>query len=99
MTDTLTKAEIVENLIQKTGVKKVDAKKMVDFFFEFISESLSRGEDVKLSSFGNFEIQDKKARPGRNPRTKEDAQISARRIVVFKPGAKLKKRLLDSSVQ
>ena len=94
MSETLTKAEIADHLVQKTGVKKVEAKEMVDTFFEIISEALERGEHVKLSGFGNFELQDKKARPGRNPRTKEDAIISERRIVAFKAGAKLKARLI-----
>ena len=63
---------------------------MVDAFFDLIAQSLINGEDVKLSSFGNFQVRMKKARPGRNPRTGEEVPIEARRVVTFHASGKLK---------
>ncbi len=65
----------------------------VDLFFEEIRAALSSGEQVKLSGFGNFDLRDKNRRPGRNPKTGEEIPISARRVVTFRPGQKLKARV------
>ena len=89
----LTKAEVAENLYEKVGLSKRDAKDMVEVFFEEIRETLESGEQVKLSGFGNFDIREKKERPGRNPKTGEDIPISARKVVTFRPGQKLKSRV------
>lgn len=89
----LTKADISEYLFEKLGVNKVDSKELVEDFFEKIRETLESGEQVKLSGFGNFELREKKSRPGRNPKTGEDIPISARRVVTFRPGQKLKARV------
>ncbi|AEO08492.1 integration host factor subunit alpha [Buchnera aphidicola str. Ak (Acyrthosiphon kondoi)] len=89
----LTKAEISENLFEKLQLTKQDSKKFVEFFFEEVRKSLEKGEDVKLSGFGNFQIKNKKARPGRNPRTGESFLITARRVVTFKAGQKLKAKI------
>ena len=89
----LTKAEIAEHLFEKAGLNKVDAKDLVEDFFEKVRETLEKGEQVKLSGFGNFELREKKSRPGRNPKTGEDIPISARRVVTFRPGQKLKARV------
>ena len=89
----LTKAEIAEHLFEKVGLNKVDAKDLVEDFFEKVRETLEEGEQVKLSGFGNFELREKKSRPGRNPKTGEDIPISARRVVTFRPGQKLKARV------
>jgi integration host factor subunit alpha len=89
----LTKAEISENLFEKLQLTKKESKKFVDFFFEEVRKSLEKGEDVKLSGFGNFQIKNKKARPGRNPKTGESVLIKARRVVTFKAGQKLKSRI------
>ncbi len=89
----LTKAEIAEHLFEKVGLNKVDAKDLVEDFFEKVRETLEKGEQVKLSGFGNFELREKKSRPGRNPKTGEDIPISARRVVTFRPGQKLKARV------
>ena len=94
----LTKAEIAEHLFEKVGLNKKDAKDMVELFFEEIRASLEAGEQVKLSGFGNFELRDKAQRPGRNPKTGEDIPISARRVVTFRPGQKLKVRVEDAKV-
>lgn len=98
MSDTLTKADIVEHLVAKTGLKKTEAKEIVESFFSLLSENLSKGQDIKLSGFGNFNIKDKKERPGRNPKTKEEKVVSARRVVTFKAGSKLDGRVVASAV-
>lgn len=90
---TLTKVEIAENLIEKFGLSKVEAKDLLESFFEEIRTALESGEDVKLSGFGNFELRDKVSRPGRNPKTGESVPVSARRVVTFKPGQKLRARV------
>lgn len=88
----LTKAEIAERLIA-LGLNKHDAKEMVELLFEELRQALERGESVKISGFGNFDLRNKNKRPGRNPRTGQDIPISARRVVTFKPGQKLRWRL------
>ena len=87
---TLTKSDIVENLNNEIGLNKREAKELVDMLFNDIKNLLSEGHEVKLSGFGNFQLRDKSSRPGRNPRTGEDVEISARRVVTFKSGQKLK---------
>ena len=89
---TLTKVEIAANLIEKHGLTKSEAKNLVETFFEEIRVALESGNDVKLSGFGNFELRDKASRPGRNPKTGENVPVSARRVVVFRPGQKLRAR-------
>jgi integration host factor subunit alpha len=66
---------------------------MVEIFFEKIRLALENGEQVKLSGFGNFDLREKKQRPGRNPKTGEEIPISARRVVTFRPGQKLKAKV------
>jgi integration host factor subunit alpha len=89
----LTKAELAEALFEQLGLNKREAKEFVDFFFEQVRHSLEAGEQVKLSGFGNFELRDKNQRPGRNPKTGEEIPISARRVVTFRPGQKLRLRV------
>lgn len=86
----LTKADIAEHLFTQLGMSKREAKDMVEAFFEEIRQALERGEQVKISGFGNFDLREKNQRPGRNPKTGEDIPISARRVVTFRPGQKLK---------
>ena len=87
---TLTKAELADLLFEKVGLNKREAKDMVEAFFEEIRGALERGESVKLSGFGNFQLRDKPQRPGRNPKTGEEIPISARRVVTFHASQKLK---------
>jgi integration host factor subunit alpha len=87
---TLTKAELAEMLFERVGLNKREAKDMVETFFEEIRDALERGESVKLSGFGNFQLRDKPQRPGRNPKTGEEIPISARRVVTFHASQKLK---------
>lgn len=93
MSDALTKAELAEKLFDDLGLNKREAKELVELFFEEIRGSLEHNEQVKLSGFGNFDLRDKKQRPGRNPKTGEEIPISARRVVTFRPGQKLKARV------
>jgi integration host factor subunit alpha len=87
---TLTKAELAELLFEQVGLNKREAKDMVETFFDEIRAALERGESVKLSGFGNFQLRDKPQRPGRNPKTGEEIPISARRVVTFHASQKLK---------
>ena len=89
----LAKAEMAERLFENVGLNKREAKEFVDAFFEVVREALERGEQVKLSGFGNFDLRRKNQRPGRNPKTGEEIPISARRVVTFRPGQKLKIRV------
>ena len=89
----LTKFDIVKNLNYEIGLNKREAKELVDSFFDNIKKLLSQGQEVKLSGFGNFQLKDKSSRPGRNPRTGEDVEITARRVVTFKSGQKLKESM------
>lgn len=89
----LTKADIADRLFEVVGLNKREAKEFVDQYFEAIREELERGENVKLSGFGNFQLRVKNQRPGRNPKTGEEIPISARRVVTFRPGQKLRARV------
>lgn len=89
----LTKADLAQTLTDTFGFNKRESKELVEQFYGEMSEVLVRGEQIKLSGFGNFELKDKSARPGRNPRTGEDVPISARRVVTFKPGQKLRAQI------
>ena len=91
MIDTLTRAELLEQIIQtKKGSNRSDVEPIIDRFFSLISQTLGRGEVVRMSGFGNFLLLDKKERPGRNPKTGEVIPVTARRVVTFRPGNKLK---------
>ena len=91
--DTLTKARMADGLFEELGLNKREAKEIVELFFEEVRVALARNEPVKLSGFGNFDLRDKRERPGRNPKTGEDIPITARRVVTFRPGQKLKARV------
>ncbi|WP_054671858.1 integration host factor subunit alpha [Parasalinivibrio latis] len=94
----LTKAALAENLSETIGMSKRDAKETVEAFFEEVRKALENGEQVKLSGFGNFDLRDKNQRPGRNPKTGEDIPITARRVVTFRPGQKLKARVEKADI-
>ncbi len=89
----LTKADMAESLFNELGLNKRESRELVDSYFEELIASLAAGEQIKLSGFGNFELRDKVARPGRNPKTGEEIPITARRVVTFRPGNKLKARV------
>jgi integration host factor subunit alpha len=89
----LTKADMADMLFEELGLNKREAKELVETFFENIIAALEDNDDVKLSGFGNFTLREKKSRPGRNPKTGEEVAITARRVVTFRPGQKLKIRV------
>ncbi len=89
----LTQADMAESLFNELGLNKREARELVDLCFEELKASLAVGEPVKLSGFGNFDLRDKKERPGRNPRTGEKIPVAARRVVTFRPGQKLQARV------
>src|SRR5690606_11597354 len=93
----LTKAEMAEHLYEELGFNKREAKELVELFFEEIRNALENNEQVKLSGFGNFDLRDKRERPGRNPKTGEEIPITARGVVTFRPGQKLKARVEASA--
>ena len=89
----LTKADMAERLYEELGLNKREAKELVEMFFEEVRTALEMGDQVKLSGFGNFDLRNKNERPGRNPKTGEEIPITARRVVTFRPGQKLKARV------
>jgi len=89
----LTKADITQSLFDELGLNKREARELVDTCFEEMRQALESGHEIKISGFGNFELRNKTERPGRNPKTGEEIPISARRVVTFKPGQKLKSRV------
>ena len=94
---TITKANFAESLFDELGIDRREAKALVEFFFDEIKDSLEQGKAVKISGFGKFELRDKTTRPGRNPKTGEEVPITARWVVTFHSGQKLKARV-DTSV-
>jgi integration host factor subunit alpha len=89
----LTKADMRKSLFNDMGLNKKEARELVGLFFQELEASLAAGEQIKLSGFGNFDLRDKKERPGRNPKTGEEIPIPARRVVTFRPGQKLRARV------
>ncbi len=87
---TLPKAELADQHFEQVGLNKREAKDPVECFFEEIRQALERGDCVKLSGFGNFQLREKPQRPGRNPKTGEEIPITARRVVTFHASQKLK---------
>jgi integration host factor subunit alpha len=89
----LTKAEMADQLFEEVGLNKREAKDFVDMFFDTLRSALEQGRQVKLSGFGNFDLRRKNERPGRNPKTGQEIPITARTVVTFRPGQKLKERV------
>ncbi len=91
----MTKVDIVENIYEKVGFSKKEVAKIVEYIFDIIKETLIKEDKIKISGFGNFVIRKKRSRRGRNPQTGNDIEISARRILTFKPSQVLKGDLND----
>ena len=90
----VTKAQIADHLSEKQGImNKREAKDFVDAFFEKLRAALEDGEQVKLSGFGNFDLRDKKPRPGRNPKTGSKVEVPAKHVPHFKAGKELRERV------
>ncbi|WP_131669337.1 integration host factor subunit alpha [Psychrobacter pygoscelis] len=90
---TLTKADMIEHLMQQMHLTRQEGRCIVESFFDELSSSLVEGNVIKLSGFGNFELKDKRSRPGRNPKTGEPVAVSARRVVTFKAGQKFRQQV------
>ena len=91
----MTKAEIVEQIYERVGFSKKESAELVERVFDIIKDTLSDGEKVKISGFGNFVVREKNARKGRNPQTGEEIRLAARRVLTFKPSHVLKNILND----
>lgn len=89
----MTKKDIVLKITDVTGIKQVDVKKVVQKTFDVIVDSLVRQEKVELRNFGVFKIKERRARFGRNPRTGESVPVPPRKVVIFKPGLEMKKKI------
>ncbi len=90
---TVTKGDIVERIHEKVGFSKKEANDVVESIFEIIKARLESGEKVKISGFGNFIVNQKRPRKGRNPQTGEEIVISGRRVLTFKGSQVLKKTM------
>ncbi len=89
----MNKVEIVANLAEKTGLNKQDAEKAYDNLFDILIDALADGEKVVISGFGTFEVKERKARKGHDPRTKEEIVIPSLKAATFKPGKVLKEKV------
>jgi DNA-binding protein HU-beta len=87
----MNKAELIEAIASKADLTKADAKKALDAFIDATSDTLKKGDRVALVGFGSFSVAKRAARTGRNPKTGEEMQIPAKKVVKFKPGAELAK--------
>ncbi len=86
----MTKADLIESVYLKTGFSKKESAEIVETVFDLIKDTLEEGEKIKIAGFGNFVVKEKATRRGRNPQTGEEIEISARRILTFKPSQVLK---------
>ncbi|MBF0138242.1 MAG: integration host factor subunit alpha [Magnetococcus sp. DMHC-1] len=93
----MTKADIVETVYQKIGLSKKESANIVESVFEIIRNQLEEGDPVKISGFGNFTTRKKRTRQGRNPKTGQEVEITARTVVTFKPSQILREKVSRSS--
>ncbi|MEK6706577.1 MAG: integration host factor subunit alpha [Bdellovibrionota bacterium] len=93
----MTKADIVEALYQKIGFSKKEAADLVEMVFDTIKSTLSQGQKIKISGFGNFVLREKRSRVGRNPQTGQSIEISARRVLTFRPSQVLRAEVNSSA--
>ena len=89
----MTKAEIIEQIYEKVGFSKKESAEIVELVFDIMKDTLEKGEKIKISGFGNFVVRQKRPRIGRNPQTGEEIEISARRVLTFRPSQVLKSAL------
>lgn len=89
----LTKEKITDNVYNQVGLSKNQSTMVVESLLELIKQTLAQGESLLMSGFGKFVVKDKAARRGRNPQTKEDLQLRARRVVVFRTSGVLRRKL------
>lgn len=93
MSDTVTKSDLIQVVMDESSMNRMDASRLVEDFFDVMIKGLEEGEEVKVSGFGNFILRDKSPRIGRNPKTKEEFPINARRVVSFHTSNLLKEQL------
>ncbi len=89
----MTKADLVETIYEKIGFSRKESAEIVDLVFDLMKETLESGQKIKISGFGNFLVRQKRSRKGRNPQTGSEIQITARRVLTFKPSQVLRKAL------
>ncbi|MDO8527793.1 MAG: integration host factor subunit alpha [Deltaproteobacteria bacterium] len=94
----MTKADIIEQIYEKIGFSKKESSEIVELVFDTMKETLEKGEKIKISGFGNFVVRAKRPRIGRNPQTGEEIEISARRVLTFRPSQVLKQALNKAEV-
>ncbi len=94
----MTKAEIVEQIYEKIGFSKKESADIVELVFDTIKDTLAKGEKIKISGFGNFVVRQKRPRVGRNPQTGEQIEITARKVLTFRPSQVLKESLNKEGV-
>jgi len=93
----LTKEKLINTLNTQMGLGKQESRKVVESLLKIMKDTLARGEDLLISGFGKFKVRQKKARPGRNPQTKESMTLAARKVLVFKASGVLRKRINEGS--
>jgi len=91
--ETLTRMDLAEAVFEEVGLSRNESADIVESVLQHISDALVRGENVKISSFGTFNIRDKNARVGRNPKTGEEVSINPRRVLSFRPSHTMKDRV------
>ena len=96
MIETLTRAGLAERMHAEVGLSRTESVKLVDRMLSLIGRELTAGEDVKLSGFGSFQVRHKGERVGRNPRTREEVPIAARRVVTFRASTALRDRIAQA---
>jgi len=89
----MTKKEIVMNIADRTDIKQIEVKKVVQMVLDTVIESLVKGETVELRNFGIFKVRRRKSRVARNPKTGESVTIPEKRVVLFKPGLVMKEKV------
>ncbi len=89
----MTKADLVNAIYERVGFSKKESARIVELVFDLIKDTLEKGEKIKISGFGNFVVREKRSRIGRNPQTGQEIEISARRVLTFKPSQVLRSQL------
>ena len=90
---TLTKEKLITHFETQSGIGRQESRQVVESLLKIMKDTFSQGEDLLISGFGKFSIRQKKARPGRNPQTKESMTLAARKVLVFKASGVLRKRI------
>jgi len=94
----MTKADLVDKIFEKIGLSKKEAQEIIEMLFDTMKQTFVEGESVKISGFGTFNVRNKVARRGRNPKTGEDLEISPRKVITFRASNQLKDALEKQDV-